>query len=215
MNWIASSDYLANTIIDQDPKADSQRVIIPGQVKCKLTLTVSSGEDLYVLDNYVGMNKRHVEIILMEKGINYKFEKVFDPAVEHGNIISTYPEPGTVVSKDTLIIFYESKGSGIAPIPVSNYVGLTSIELELALIKDDFKLGDVTFDYSENIERGRVMKQSIIEGTMEEPGVTYIDFVISLGPKPVDETPEDPEGGIVIPDNSEPDSDPDNDIFED
>lgn len=218
VEWVASSEYLANTIISQSPGANEKRVIVQGERKCRLELVVCSGENLISLDNYVGLDYREALISMNALGLAVDIVEQNNPAIAEGCIISTYPEAGTLVTADTLITVYVSRGSGSEYVTIPSFVGMTSVELELALIKYGLTIGNLSFEYSNSVAAGKVISQSILKGTKVPSGITEISFVISLGKEP---DPNDPDQGDTgdIPPFTEPDdggfdNDPDNSDFE-
>ena len=216
IEWITSDKYLANTIVSQNPEADTDRVIIPGERYCQLILTVCSGEDLIKIDNYTGMDHREAMIHMNARGLNVKIEKQINAAVEEGKIINTYPSAGSVVTSDTLITVYVSEGNGNEYITVPDFRNMNSIALELALIKYNLTIGNISYSYSDNVDAGCVISQNMIPGTTAPAGITKIDFVVSLGPDPTvnNTSPADPTLPTVPDINGSIDKDPDNSGFE-
>ena len=214
---MSSSEYLANTIISQTPNANERRVVIPGKTKCQLELVVCSGENMIRLDNYVGMDYREALIAINALGLKTDVVEESNIAVAEGCIISTYPEAGMYITSDTLITIYVSKGSGSSYVSVPSFVGMNSIELELALIKANLTIGTITYEYSDSAAIGTVISQSILKGTAVPAGVTQISFVISLGKEPDPENPDSGNQGALPPvgGGGEFENDPNNSGYED
>lgn len=217
VEWVSSSEYLANTIISQTPNANERRVVIPGKTKCQLELVVCSGESMIRLDNYVGMDYREALIAINALGLKTDVVEESNIAVAEGCIISTYPEAGMYITSDTLITIYVSKGSGSSYVSVPSFVGMNSIELELALIKANLTIGTITYEYSDSAAIGTVISQSILKGTAVPAGVTQISFVISLGKEPDPESPDSGNQGTLPPvgGGGEFENDPNNSGYED
>ncbi len=188
IEWVSSSSYLSNTVIGQLPEPSEKRVVVPGQRKCQLVLTVSSGEKMITLENYVGLDHRQAMIEMNALGLNVSFERQTNPAVQEGKIINTYPCPGTVITADTRIVVYVSDGNGNPYVEVPDFKNKTALELELALIKYGFLAGEIYYSYSDTVAPGRVISQNIIPGTYAPSGITKIDFTVSLGPEPLPPT---------------------------
>ena len=198
----ASKDFMANTVITQNPLPGESRVISEGINKCALTLTVSSGEELIKLENYSGTDYRVSTMKMKDIGLNTVIKYQRSDNVPEGYIISTYPEPGSVITKDTLITVYISQGDGAEYVEVPDFRGMNAVEVELALIKNELLVGNITYRYTDNTEKGKVISQSLLPGTMVAKGPTSIDFVVSLG----SDLPEIPEPGP----ETDPDTDPGN-----
>ncbi|MBQ8382290.1 MAG: Stk1 family PASTA domain-containing Ser/Thr kinase [Clostridia bacterium] len=193
VEWVTSSDYLANTIISQQPEKNARRTLNRDVPTCKLTLTVSSGENLMTLPDYTGMEYREATLLLQRNKIKYTIEKVYNNAVEEGLVISTYPTAGTVMGSDTEIVLYVSKGGEKTYITIPSLAGMTAAQLDTTLKSLNIRLGKVSYTYSDTVAPGLIISQSLVAGTTVQAGITSIDIVVSLGPK------------IVIPDKSEPD----------
>lgn len=234
VEWVSSSDYLANTIISQSPEKDSRRTLHRGSPTCQLTLVVSSGENLITLADYTGMEYRQAKLDLERNKISYKIEKIHSTAVEEGTVISTYPKAGTIMGSDTKITLYVSKGGNVKYVTMPDLTGMTAAELDATLKANNIRIGKVSYTYSDDVAAGRVISQSLISGVTVQAGITAVDVVVSLGSKieiPVvptppatqpEETPEttpeitppettpeitDPENST--PEGSQPDNTPD------
>ena len=199
VKWVSSSDYLANTIISQQPEKGARRQLNRENPTCKLTLLVSSGEKLITLPDYTGMEYREATIQLQKNKINYTIEKVYNNAVEEGLVISTYPTAGTVMGSVTEITLYVSKGGESTYITIPDLKGMTAAQLSATLKSLDIRLGKVSYTYSDTVAPGLIISQSLVAGTTVKAGITSIDIVVSLGPK------------IVIPSEPEPKPEPEPD----
>jgi serine/threonine-protein kinase len=220
VEWVASSDYLANTIISQKPEKNAQRTLHRGSPTCDLTLVVSSGEKLITLADYTGIEYRQAKLDLEKNKINYVVEKVYSTAVEEGLVISTYPKAGTVMGSDTKITLYVSKGGNVEYVTMPDLAGLTAAELDVALKAINVRLGQVYYTYSNTVPAGKVISQNLVAGVTIQAGITSVDIVVSLGPKidiPVnpnppttspDDIPENPPETNVpntdVPESSNP-----------
>ncbi len=183
IEWVSDADHIYGTIISQSPRKNSRRQIIKGETYCDLTLKLSMGEDMTVLDNYVGLEYRYAGILLSEKKINVNFVKVFSDTMPQGRIVSTYPEAGTRITKDTTITAYVSKGPDVGYSIVPNLVGLTISQAATALEKANLAAGKVTYVYSDTVDAGKIISQEPYRGEAVPDKLTTIDFVVSLGPE--------------------------------
>lgn len=183
VEWVASSDHLANTIISQKPEKNAHRTLHRGSPTCELTLVVSSGENLITLADYTGVEYRHAKLDLEKHKIGYTIEKVYSTAVEEGIVISTYPKAGTIMGSDTQITLYVSKGGDVKYVSMPDLGGLTAAELDAKLKSINIRLGKVSYSYSDYVPAGQVISQSLLEGVTVQAGITSVDIVVSLGPK--------------------------------
>ncbi len=191
VEWIANSDYLANTVISQKPEKGARRSLSQEVPTCPLTLVVCSGENLVTLPDYTGMEYREAKLDLQKNKIKYTVQKIYNNAVDEGLVISTYPAAGTVMGSDTEIILYVSKGGENSYISIPNLIGMTAAQLDATLKSLDIRLGKVSYTYSDTVAPGLIISQSLVAGTTVQAGITSIDIVVSLGPKIV--IPDEPE----------------------
>ncbi len=199
VEWVNSSDHLANTIISQKPEKNAQRTLHRGSPTCQLTLVVSSGENLVTLKDYTGTEYRQAKLDLEKNKIDYKIEKVYSNAVEEGIVISTYPKAGTIMASDTQIILYVSKGGNVQYVTMPSLYGLTAAELDETLKSINIRLGKVSYTYSDYVPAGLVIRQSLISGVTVQAGITAVDIVVSLGPKI--QVPVVPDPPVTEPDS--------------
>lgn len=183
VEWVSDADHIYGTVISQSPKKNARRQIIKGETYCDLTLKLSMGESMTVLDNYVGLEYRYAGILFSEKKINVNFVKVFSDTMPQGRIISTYPEAGTRITKDTTVTAYVSKGPDVDYSIVPSLVGLTISQAATALEKANLAAGKVTYVYSDTVDAGKIISQEPYRGEAVPDKLTTIDFVVSLGPE--------------------------------
>lgn len=200
VEWVASSDHLANTIISQKPEKNARRTLHRGSPTCKLTLVVSSGENLITLADYTGVEYRQAKLDLEKNRISYKVEKVYSTAVDDGIVISTYPKAGTVMGNDTQITLYVSKGGNVKYVTMPNLAGLTAAQLDAKLQSINIRLGKVAYTYSDSVAAGLVISQSLVSGVTVQEGITSVDIVVSLGPKI--EIPVEPDPPLTEPETA-------------
>ncbi|MGM9681742.1 MAG: Stk1 family PASTA domain-containing Ser/Thr kinase [Eubacteriales bacterium] len=188
VEWVNDTDRLYSTIVSQSPKKNSRRTIVVGKQYCELTLYLSSGEDMFTLDNYIGLEYRQAGIEMTKNKLNVVFEKVYSDTMPQGLIVSTYPEGGTAISSDTTVTVYVSMGPKVNYTTVPNLVGLSMTEVASKLKSSDLQLGKVTYQLSSTVAAGKVISQSLYRGQTVPAGLTKIDLVVSQG------------SGIPIPD---------------
>ncbi|MBQ7354677.1 MAG: Stk1 family PASTA domain-containing Ser/Thr kinase [Clostridia bacterium] len=191
VEWVASSDYLANTIISQTPEKDARRQLSKEVPTCQLTLIVSSGENLVTLPDYTGTEYREAKLDLQRRKIKYTVQKIYNNAVDEGLVISTYPAAGSIMGSETEIILYVSKGGENSYISIPYLTGMTAAQLKDTLKSLDIRMGKVSYVYSDTVAPGLIISQSPVAGTTVQTGITSVNIVVSLGPKI--EVPDVPE----------------------
>ncbi|PWM39593.1 MAG: Stk1 family PASTA domain-containing Ser/Thr kinase [Clostridiales bacterium] len=205
---VASDQYAEGQIIYQNPEADTQI-----KKKSKITVVVSSGpESTQKPDNstsgtnYVPdvVKKTRAEAIaeFKRQEISYKIETKPSDEIEEGRVINTSPTAGKEINDDTTVIIYISSGpeeteTNDPPVEVQTVTmpdlsNMTEEAAKTTLKNNKLELGNVTKDYHDTIEAGKVISQSVLKDKSVEEG-TKIDIVISLGPKPVEKPDPEPE----------------------
>ncbi|MCF8009346.1 MAG: Stk1 family PASTA domain-containing Ser/Thr kinase [Halanaerobiales bacterium] len=108
-------------------------------------------------------------------------EEVFHNEVKKGHIISQEPIPGERVKQTRQIVVTVSKGPKLVQIP--NFEGRPLREAEVILDNLGLILGEVEYEYSEEIDQNYIISQSVEPETETEIN-TEIYFVVSKGPQP-------------------------------
>ena len=109
-------------------------------------------------------------------------ERAFSETAPLGTIISTDPEPGGNIMPGDVINAVVSKGKERYAVPEVR--GLRVEEAARKLEELHLVPGQVTEDWSNKVEKGRVRNSAIDEGTYVKRG-TKIDLVVSKGREPI------------------------------
>lgn len=158
-------------------------------LESEIDLFVSTGSDLFSLEDYTGRNYEEVRAILTEIGFTVESREVSHNEIESGQIVSQDLSPGQEVKPgDTTITFDVSTGpEGFA---FRDLTGYTRVGVDDYIADNNLNL---TVDYqpSDQVEEGLVVDQSPEPGTtlFENDSVTVI---FSTGP--VDGQDEEDEG---------------------
>lgn len=145
----------------------------------EIDLFVSTGSDLFSLEDYTGRNYEEVRAILTEIGFTVESREVSHNEIESGQIVSQDLSPGQEVKpEDTTITFDVSTGpEGFA---FRDLTGYTRVGVDDYVADNNLNL---TVDYqpSDQVEEGLVVDQS------PEPGTTLFEndsvtVVFSTGP---------------------------------
>lgn len=179
--YVYSSEHGENTIIEQDPSPGEKRKVLAGRQYCDLKFTVSRGVQKVILPDFTILEYRMVQNEL--RGLNLKpiTTHEFNDTVQLGYVIKTEPAAGTeLVAGDTVTLFV-SKGPDIKYISVPDFTGMTEEKAMSVLTSNDLILGQVTYEPSDTVEKGRIISQSRTPYSEVPSHSTKIDFVVSSG----------------------------------
>lgn len=181
-----NADYDMNIIIGQDPDPGEKRKVIPGKQNCDLKLIVCYGAETFELADYSYSDSREVKIKLTELGIITDVVKETHEYVSEGQVIRTSPEAGTTLKRGDKVTLYVSSGQDIKYTKVPDFYKCDEAAVMKMLGWSELKLGNWTYEYSNEVNKGCVISQSRpVEAQV--PVNTAIDFVMSLGPETTDE----------------------------
>ena len=172
-----SDDIEAGLIMEQNIKAGKKV-----SAKTVIEVIVSTGKaEIEVLD-VTDMDQDDAWDALRTTGFeNYSIEVEYSDSVTNGHVIRTSPEAGELASKETEIILYISKGAEKQEVP--NLVGKTASEAVEILNEKGFIDGGSTEEYSDTVAAGKIIRQSVKDGKLVDPGKTTISYVVSKGKK--------------------------------
>lgn len=143
-------------------------------------LFISSGEELFTVEDYTGENFEEIRAKLTEIGFTVESTDVSDNNIETGHIVSQDTSPDTeVVPNDTTIHFEVSTGP--AGFNFRDLTGYTRVGVDDYVEEHNLNL-TVEYADSDTVEEGQVMSQS------PEPGSTIyensnVTVVFSQGPE--------------------------------
>ncbi|MBO5275395.1 MAG: PASTA domain-containing protein, partial [Clostridia bacterium] len=184
-----NKDYSENTIIEQTPEGGERRKVNIGENQlCDLELVVSKGAEVLKLRDYTVSEYRVTKLELENMGIHVKVESDFHPTMMSGYIYRTEPAAGTTLVVGDTVTLYVSNGPEIAYTQVPNFKNMTEAEAMDTLIQYKLAIGKVTREYNDDVEKGRIISQSINPYTEVPQNETRIGFVVSLGKKGEDTT---------------------------
>ncbi len=188
------------TITHQEPVANSSRKVVKNERRCEVTITVSRGTKLAAVPDLINYEYRIAREMAEELGFKVEIKDITSETFAFSVVVRTEPAATEEVQYGSTIIIYKSIGPEYVRVKVDDYVGKTPAQAS-TLISGDFRIGKVTYEYSETVPEGRIMSQSLTAGATYIKD-SVIDFVISLGPPPQIELPEPdiPEPDIPDPD---------------
>ncbi|MDO5410152.1 MAG: Stk1 family PASTA domain-containing Ser/Thr kinase [Lachnospiraceae bacterium] len=143
-----------------------------------VTIYVSTGADkqMTAVPNIVNQPLETAKYMLSGASLqgNPSFE--YDNEIPKNHVISQKQQAGTKVEKDSVIDYVVSLGRPEVP----SVLNMTLDAAKQSLEDRGLKVGRVEKEYSNEVEAGKIISQSISEGTGADTG-TAIDLVISLG----------------------------------
>lgn len=178
-----ASEKAEGTILEQTP--DALTTVKKGQ---EIKVTVSSGIQTVSVPNIIGKTKEEARKILNDNGIQVEFKEVYNDSVEEGLVIRTNIDAGDEIDINETLTVYISLGSETKYAVVPNLSGKTKAEAKSALEEVKLLLGTVKEEYSETVEEGKIISQSVSAGSELEEN-SRVNVVISKGKEAIEETP--------------------------
>ena len=173
-----SKKYKAGKISKQTPEA-GEKV----SKHTKVEVVVSSGlvGSKKAIPDVRGMSETEAQNELEDAGFKVTSSFQYDDSVESGKVISTTPEAGTKAEKGSTVTMLVSQGSDKKTVP--DVRGMADATAQSTIKSYGFNVGTVTYDYSDSVEKGMVISQTVEPGTKASAG-TSISITVSNGPKP-------------------------------
>ncbi len=184
---IYSSDYSEGRICLQDPE--------PGTEMPKtgtITVNLSKGSKEGMVPNVVGMQKEDVEKFLAQYG--YVLGNVIEETSPEkaGKVLEQSPVAGSSLDKESKVDIVISDGKGVEKGTVPSVTNMSLNDAKKAIKAAGFKVGNVTYDWDNNVGKGYVIYQQYQANSLLDKG-TSIDIQVSSGPEPKPETPDEDE----------------------
>ncbi|MGN0663151.1 MAG: Stk1 family PASTA domain-containing Ser/Thr kinase [Faecalibacterium sp.] len=181
-----SNDYAAGYIYKQSPV--SGRTVREGQ---SVTLTVSLGIKYVTVPDVSNYLQADAEQQLRELGVSVLVTQAVEPSVAAGSVIRTDPAAGSQVAAGTTVVVYVSRPQVNTTTTVPSLVGMTSVEdARTLLVQKRLGLGSQTEEYSDQ-PVGTILSQDPAAGSTVKLN-SRVNVVVSAGPEPEPELPEEP-----------------------
>ncbi len=184
---IYSTEYPEGTVCLQDPEAGSEML-----KNGTITVNLSKGSKEGMVPNVVGMQREDVENFLAQYGYELGNVKVETSPEKEGKVLEQDPVAGSTLDKESKINIVVSDGKGTEKGTVPSVTNLSLSDAKKAINAAGFKVGNVTYDWDNNVGKGYVMYQQYQANSLLDKGTT-IDIQVSSGPEPEPETPDDSE----------------------
>ena len=186
---IYSSEYAEGRVCLQDPE--------PGVETPKegtITVNLSKGSKEGLVPNVVGMQEDEVAAMLESHGYVLGTTKIVTSPEKAGKVLEQDPVAGSSLDKESKVNIWVSDGKGVEKGTVPSVTRMSLEEAQKAIKKAGFKVGNITYDWDEDIGKGYVIYQNIAANTQLDKG-TAIDLQVSSGPEPKPEEPSDHDSG--------------------
>lgn len=176
-----SADYAKGLVIRQDPESDTE--LEEGKT---LTLVVSKGtrtEDKVSVPEVVGKMESSAKSELEAAGLKVSVKTKYSTDVAKGKVISQSPGGGNQVTKNSTVVITVSQGEKPETmVRVPNLRYSTESEARSELKNSNLVLGSVLTEYSDSVEKGLVIRQTVSSGSKVKEG-TAVGIYVSLGPR--------------------------------
>lgn len=182
---VYSPDQEEGKITSQIPTEGS--VVSQGKL---ITVYVSKGKKDGVVPKIVGMDYKEASEYLKTFGFELGIVKTESNTLPENVIITQSVEEGSTASKGTKIDVTVSDGKGKEMVKMPNLLGKTPDEANGILDMEGFKLGDATYEETNDAAQNLIFWQEYPEGTELEKGTT-VSYKVSKGEKPAESGSED------------------------
>jgi serine/threonine-protein kinase len=170
-----SETVKAGLVISSDPAAGAE-VRRDGTV----TLVVSRGPERYAVPDLKGKTVTEASAALAAVNLTLGQQtQEYSQSVAKGDVISSAPEAGTKVKRDTAVRVVVSRG--LPPVEVPRLTGLSLDAAKKAVAAKKLKLTTSAEQYNESVAKGSVISQSPAAGKTVLQGST-VSVVVSKGP---------------------------------
>ena len=182
---VYSSEYAEGRVCLQDPE--------PGVETPKegtITINLSKGSKEGLVPNVVGMQEDEVAAYLESHGYVLGTTKTITSPEKAGTVLEQDPVAGSTLDKESKINIKVSDGKGVEKGTVPSVTRMSLEEAQKAIKKAGFKVGNISYDWDEDIGKGYVIYQNYQANSQLDKG-TAIDLQVSSGPEPKPEEPSD------------------------
>ena len=190
-----SEVYTAGQILSQEPMAGAK---VEGDTVV-VTLTLSKGKrEMTKVPDYLDNSYENAIQDLVDRGFRYRIEIVEADAKNGKNnvVVDQSPKAGTEYTEDmTIVLSLALAKEELAEVP--DLYNKTHEEAKALLEKAGFKLGGVTESTSSEVEKGRVIAQSVDKG---QKLVLGSSVVITVSTGAYKEDSEEAGGAFLLSD---------------
>ena len=196
-----SGTHAPGTIMRQTPQGE--KVVEPGTV---INVVVAKPQEVVeevIMPNLKGEESANAQSILDDMELEIALEWEYSDEFDRSKVISHTPEAGEKVKKGDTVTLVLSKGKEVVMVKVPDLSNLTLDEAKAKLNEVGLRFGQPMEEYSDTVEQGRVIKQSISANQEIEQG-EIVDVVISKGPEINEVIPPEEDANTTMPDEITP-----------
>ena len=167
-------------IISQDPAAGKS---VKSGSTVNVVVSNGNGKDKVTVPDVVGEDINQAESELEDAGIAYdNIKKNYSYSTEYDKyeVMDQDPSGGTEADSSTTVTLTVSRGPQQVTVP--NVVGDSQSDATSALKSAKLSVGAISSSYSDTVEEGCVISQSVTAGSSVDTGTT-VNLVVSLGKK--------------------------------
>lgn len=176
-----SKQYEKGQVCEQKTEAGTK---VKKNTRIEIVVSTKKIEDAIVVPDVSGMDESEAQRTLEDKGLTVGTSQfVYSSQYSEGEVIGTDPAAGTSVTADQQVVMKVSKGAQKISIP--SLTGKSDSDAQAAIKSAGLKVGTVTYEYSDSVEKGIVISQDPYSGKKVEAGTT-VNIVVSRGKKPED-----------------------------
>jgi len=169
-----------------------------------IEVIISKGQKEIIVPNLIGKYAIEAGIILKDAGLKEgEVKEENSDKVPAGRIIDQFPAANTTASKNDAVSYVVSLGPKVVYVKMPNLLNLSLDEAKLSIVQNGLTVGKISEEYSDEIQEGLVMRQSIVPGQDVEQG-TSVWLTVSLGKNeeeqqsPEEPAPEPGEGNFPL-----------------
>lgn len=194
-----SGTYAPETIMKQDPKGE--KVVEPGTAIHVVVAKMQQQEVIeeVIMPDLKGEESAHAQSILDDMQLEIALEWEYSDEYDRSKVIGHTPEAGEKVKKGDTVTLILSKGKEVVMVKVPDLSNLTLEEAKAKLNELGLRLGQTMEEYSDTVEVGRVLGQSISQNQEIEQG-EIVDVILSKGSENTQPIP--PEQDTTMPDEN-------------
>ncbi len=171
----SSEEYPQGQIISQ-----SHEEGIMVEKNTTITVIISSGVGEFDVPDVKGKSKSEAETILENAGLIPAFDYQHDDNIPNDQVISQSPDVGAKAKKGDTVTVMLSQGRETFQVP--DVRNKPEAEAREEMMNAGIEVVSTSSDYSDDIQEGWVISQSLTPGKTVEKG-TQVTLVISLGKK--------------------------------
>lgn len=158
--------------------------MIPADTKVKIV--VSAGKAEVAVPNVVGFEVAKADETIKASGFQVTHSYEYSEDIEKDHVIRQDPSGDQMAADGSTVTIVVSNGPEMKEAEVPDLRNKTQQEAEAELTNHNLNLGNVSEEFSDTVEAGRVISQSTSSGTKVLEG-SSVDITISKGPEPTTE----------------------------